>query len=189
MLSPAQGQQCDSRLMHRVPLIDCAVALSAVQGRANDVTISEDPRQPQKRPHAWRSVQVQRLGHINQDKYLHTTEDQIMDTMNELEAALDRLDAQREVLTQSLNEITNDIGMALRDAGLDLPIFIAVRQEGEGMATIATPADPSDDDWQRASTIACQIISEKIGCGKLRRRELACAMARGSIAADDLTAG
>ena len=113
-----------------------------------------------------------------------------MDTINELEAALDRLDTQREALTHSLNEITNDIGMALRDAGLDLPVFIAVRQEGQGLATIATPADPSDDDWRRASTIACQIICERIGCGgELQRRELACAMARGSIAVADLTVG
>jgi hypothetical protein len=70
-----------------------------------------------------------------------------------------------------------------------LPIFIAVRREGEALATIATPADPADDDWQRASTIVCQIISERIECGTLRRRELACAMARGSIAVADLTKG
>jgi hypothetical protein len=112
-----------------------------------------------------------------------------MDTTDQLEAALDRLDTQREVLTHSLNEITNDIGTALRDAGLYLPIFIAVRREGEALATIATPADPTDDDWQRASTIVCQIISERIECGTLRRRELACAMARGSIAVADLTKG
>lgn len=112
-----------------------------------------------------------------------------MDTMDEFETALDRFDPEREVLTQSLNEIANDIGMALRDVGLNFPVFISVRREGEALATIATPSDPSDDDWLRASTIVCQIIGERIGCGELRGRALACAMARGTIAAADLTVG
>jgi hypothetical protein len=64
--------------------------------------------------------------------------------------------------------------------------FLGVPRGGEALATVATPADPSDEDWQRASTIACQIISERIGCGKLRRRELACAIASATISAADL---
>jgi hypothetical protein len=112
-----------------------------------------------------------------------------MDTTDEFAAALDRLDTQREILTQSLDEIANDIGMALRDAGLNFPVFISVRQDGDALATIATAIDPSDDDWKRASTIACQIISKAVGYEKLRGRSLACAMARGSIAVADLTAG
>jgi hypothetical protein len=40
--------------------------------------------------------------------------------MDEREATLDRLDAEREVLTQSLNEIASDIGTALHD---DLTMF------------------------------------------------------------------
>ena len=38
--------------------------------------------------------------------------------MDELEAALDRVGKERGILTQSLNEIANDIGKALRDVGL-----------------------------------------------------------------------
>ena len=38
--------------------------------------------------------------------------------MDELDAALDRLDAKQEVPTQSLNDIANDIGKAFRDVGL-----------------------------------------------------------------------
>ena len=33
----------------------------------------------------------------------------------------DRLDAQRDIIRQSLDQITNDIGMAMRDVGLTFP--------------------------------------------------------------------
>lgn len=112
-----------------------------------------------------------------------------MDMMDEFEAALDRLDTQRKVLTQSRNEIGSDIGMALRDVGLNFPLFITVRQEGDALATIATLLDPSDEDWQAAVAIVCQIIGEKTECGKLRGRQLACVMVSGSITAADVTAG
>jgi hypothetical protein len=112
-----------------------------------------------------------------------------MDTTDEFEAALDRLDTQREILTQSLNEVASDIGMALRDVGLNFPLFITVRQEGDALATIATPHDPSDEDWQAAVAIVCRIISGKTECGKLRGRQLACVMVPGSITAADVASG
>jgi hypothetical protein len=87
------------------------------------------------------------------------------------------LDAQREIIRQSLNEIAADIGMTMRDAGLNFPVFLTVRDSGDSLATIATPLDPSDDDWSRAAAIVCQIIEKKVGSGKLRSRELLCAVA------------
>lgn len=48
---------------------------------------------------------------------------------------------------------------------------------GELVATIATPLDPSDDDWSRAAAIVCEIIGKKVGGGRLRSRELPCAVA------------
>ena len=110
-----------------------------------------------------------------------------MDTPDQFQADV-CLEQQREILTRSLNEIATEIGMTLRDSGLDFPIFIPVREDGDALATIATPLDPSDEDWQRASTIVCQIIiSKAIGCEKLRGRPLACAIARSTIAAADVT--
>ena len=47
-----------------------------------------------------------------------------------------RIDSQREILKQSLDEIVNDIGMAMRDAGLHFPVFITVRDSGDSLATI-----------------------------------------------------
>ena len=100
----------------------------------------------------------------------------------------DALDAQRDFIRQSLDAITNDIGMAMRDAGLTFPLYITVRN-GDALVTIATPLDPSDADWQQASAIVCRTLEERIGCNRLRGRELACAIANaGAINAADVTA-
>jgi hypothetical protein len=115
-------------------------------------------------------------------------EDNHMNTIEDQSDQNDSLDAQRDTIRQSLNEIVNDIGMAMRDIGLTFPVYITVRNSGDALVTVATPLDPSDADWQHASSIVCQIIEEKVGCGRLRSLELACAVANGSVAAADVTA-
>ena len=101
----------------------------------------------------------------------------------------DKLDAQRDIIRQSLETITNDIGMAMRDVGLTFPLYITVRNSGDALVTIATPLDPPDTDWQQASSIVCRTLEERVGCGHLRGRELACAIANaGVINAADVTA-
>jgi hypothetical protein len=100
-----------------------------------------------------------------------------------------RLDAQRDIIRQSLDAIVNDIGMAMRDVGLTFPLYITVRNSGDALVTIATSLDPSDEDWQQASAIVCRTLEERVGCGHLRGRELASAIANaGSINAADVTA-
>ena len=84
---------------------------------------------------------------------------------------------QRKIIRRSLNEIISDIGMAMRDAGLHFPVFMTVRDSGDSLATIATPIDLSNDDWQQASEIVCQIMGRKLGNGRLGSRELVCAVA------------
>ena len=99
------------------------------------------------------------------------------------------LDAQRDIIQQSINEIANDIGMKMRNVGLTFPLYITVRNSGDSLVTIATPLDPSDVDWQRAREIVCRTLEEKVGCVRLRGRELACAIANaGAINAADVTA-
>jgi hypothetical protein len=99
------------------------------------------------------------------------------------------LDAHRENIRKSLDQITNGIGMALRDAGLTFPIFITVPTSGNALATIATPLDPSDEDWEHSRAIVNGIIEQTIGCGKLRSWELTCAVANAApMAAADVTA-
>ena len=63
----------------------------------------------------------------------------------------DDIDARREMIRQSLDAIANDVGMALRDAGLRFPVYLTVPNGGDALATFATPLDPSDDDWATAS--------------------------------------
>jgi hypothetical protein len=100
-----------------------------------------------------------------------------------------RLNAQRDIIRQSLTEIANDIGMKMRDVGLTFPLYITVRNSGDALVTIATQLDPSDADWQHASAIVCRTLEEKVGCNRLRGRELACAIANaGAINAADVTA-
>jgi hypothetical protein len=101
----------------------------------------------------------------------------------------DRLDAQRDIIRQSTNEIANDIGMAMRDVGLTFPLYITLRNSGDALVTIATPLDPPDTDWRQASAIVCRTLEERVGCGRLGGRELACAIANaGTINAADVTA-
>ena len=68
--------------------------------------------------------------------------------MNEIDpqtASNDKLDAQRDIIRQSLDAIINDIGTAMRDVGLTFPLYITVRNSGDALVTIATPLDPSDE--------------------------------------------
>ena len=112
--------------------------------------------------------------------------------MNEIDPRTevdDRLDAQRDIIRQSLDTIINDIGVAMRDVGLTFPVYMTVRNSGDALVTIASPLDPSDEQWQQASAIVCRTLEERVGCGRLGGRELACAIANaGSINAADVTA-
>ena len=65
-------------------------------------------------------------------------------------SADDKLDTQRDIIRQSLDAITNDIGMAMRDVGLTFPLYITVRNSGDALVTMMTPLDPSDEEWQHA---------------------------------------
>jgi hypothetical protein len=89
----------------------------------------------------------------------------------------DRTDMQRDIIRQSLDEIANDIGIAMRDAGLTFPVYITMTNSGDALATIATTVEPSDVNWQPALAIVCRVIEEKVGCGRLRGQELPCAIA------------
>ena len=101
----------------------------------------------------------------------------------------DKLDAQRDIIRESLNEIANDIGMAMRDVGLNFPVYMTVRNSGDALVTIATTLEPSDADWAQASAIVCRILEEKVDCGRLRGQTLPCAIANaGVINAADVTA-
>ena len=56
-----------------------------------------------------------------------------MDTDNEHHEIDKKLNAQRDIIRQSLDAITNDIGMAMRDVGLTFPLYITVRNSGDAL--------------------------------------------------------
>ena len=87
---------------------------------------------------------------IAANKYLHTLEDDIVNDIDPQTGSDMRLDAQRDIIRQSLDAIVNDIGMAMRDVGLTFPLYITVRNSGDALVTIATPLDPSDEQWHHA---------------------------------------
>ena len=127
-------------------------------------------------------------GTINTSTY---REDNAINTLEEQDEWMidDRLNAQRDIIRQSLDQIASDIGMAMRDVGLTFPVYMTVRNSGDALVTIATTLDPSSADWQQASEIVCRILEEKVGCVRLRGQELPCAIANaGVINAADVTA-
>jgi hypothetical protein len=105
-----------------------------------------------------------------------------MDTTNELSP--ERLEAHREIIRASLDEIVADVGTEMRGIGLQYPIFMTVPHSGD---PIATPLDPSDDDWSKMSAIACRVVGRRLGI-RLHDKTLPCAMANAAMAAADLTA-
>src|SRR5215467_11834578 len=90
----------------------------------------------------------------------------------------------REVIRQSLDAISADIGMAMRDAGLGaIPTFIVIPNSGDALVTVMTPIDPSEADWDSVMEIACQVIQAKLGFERLITREMAWTMANEPIGA------
>jgi hypothetical protein len=101
----------------------------------------------------------------------------------------DDQDTVREAIRRSLNEIAAQLNSALIAAGIACPVYICVPMSGDALVTLATPLDPSDDEWNRVSQIACQIVSEKTGITQLRSRGLVCAMAGTAMGAAELAVG
>jgi hypothetical protein len=101
----------------------------------------------------------------------------------------DNREGVRETIRRSLNEITAELNSALITAGIACPVYICVPSSGDAFVTFATPLDPSDDEWNRVSQIACQIVSEKTGITCLRSRGLVCAMAGTAMGAAELAVG
>jgi hypothetical protein len=99
----------------------------------------------------------------------------------------ERIEYKREIIRQSLNETIIEIGDRLRQVGLHSPIFLTVPLSGDAIVTIATPLDPSDEDWSHVGEIVRTTVSERLGGLNLQGREMICAMANSPMVAADLT--
>ena len=98
----------------------------------------------------------------------------------------DNREEKRAVIILALDEIAIDIDVALRDANLNFPVYLTVPHSGEALATLACPVDPSDEEWSEAATIACLVVSERLGDVRLCGRPLPCAVANSMMGAADI---
>ena len=103
--------------------------------------------------------------------------------------ASNRLQAERDTIRRSLNEMAAELNSALVTAGIACPVYICVPSSGDALVTFATPLNPTDDEWDRVNQIACRIVSEKTGMTRLRSRGLVCAMAGTAMGAAELAVG
>jgi hypothetical protein len=111
-----------------------------------------------------------------------------MDTTFELDFPTDdRTESKREIIRQSLNEISIEIRKGLRDADLSCPVYICVPSSGYAIVSMITPLDPPDQDWCRIGDVIREIISERLDGIKLRSNELSCTMVNAPLVATEMT--
>jgi hypothetical protein len=99
----------------------------------------------------------------------------------------DKLASDREIIRPILNEIAAEVATALREAGLNYPIYFAIPNSGDSVVMFMTPLDPIALEWGQATLVIQEILSQKLGI-PLRSRELSCAMANATMTAADVTA-
>ena len=78
-------------------------------------------------------------GRFAVDKYLHIKENPTLPQIVEHTEP----EAQREIIRLALDELASEVGTALHDACLDFPVYVAIPNSGDSLATIATPLDPT----------------------------------------------
>ena len=108
-------------------------------------------------------------------------------TVQQDSTASNGIESKREIVRACLSEIIVEIEDRLRKAGLSTPIFLTVPLSGAAILTMATPLDPSDDEWAHITEIVCSTVSDRLNGVKLYGREMICAMANSTIVAADLT--
>jgi hypothetical protein len=110
---------------------------------------------------------------------------QILEPANDREFELspeNAIEAEREIIRQSVDAIASDVAMAMRDAGLHhYPIGVAVPNSGNSVASILCPVDPPDDDWSHITAIVCAVLAKKLGGKSFRGLPLVCAMTTAAV--------
>jgi hypothetical protein len=125
------------------------------------------------------------------DKYDHSifAGNNIMATTIHQDLTADRrIESKREIIRECLDEIIVDVEGRLRAAALSSTIFLTVPHIGGAVMTMASPLDPSDDEWADVVEIVCKTVSERLNGLKLRSRDMTCAMVNAAMSAADVTA-
>jgi hypothetical protein len=93
-------------------------------------------------------------------------------------SADDRIEGQRGIIREALDDIAREVGSRLQEAGLNVPMFLSVPSTGEGKAilTLASPIDSSEGDWLSVSAIVCEIAGKRLNGIILIGQEIRSAM-------------
>jgi hypothetical protein len=110
----------------------------------------------------------------------------IMDTTNE-SSADDRIEGKREIIRQALDDIAQEVGKRLREACLDVPVFLTIPSSGNAIVTMATPLDPQEEVWASVTAIVRRVVSDRLDGMLLQSHAAPCAMAGTAMSAADLT--
>ena len=112
-----------------------------------------------------------------------------MDISNQIQeiSADNAIEAQREVIRLALDDIAVQVGTALRETGLDFPVYLTVPGSGTSLVTLACALDPSDEQWTQAMEIVCHIIGQRLGDIRLRGRSIPCAVANSVMVVAEVT--
>ncbi len=79
--------------------------------------------------------------------------------------------ARRATARNLLPQLTQQVKAALKEAGIDLDVFLMVPMSGDAVATFGTVIDPPEEEWARVSEIVCSIVREAVGLDRVRSRE------------------
>ena len=62
-------------------------------------------------------------------------------------------------------EITEEVKPALKDAGIEMDVFLMIPMSGDAVATFGTVIDPPDEVWARVGEIVCSVLRKTVGLG------------------------
>jgi len=100
--------------------------------------------------------------------------EKIMNTINQQDSsAHDRVDSKRQIIRETLNDVAQEVGNRLREACLDVPVFLTIPRSGNAIVTMATP-------------LVRQVVSDRLDGIILQSHEAPCAMASSTMSAADL---
>jgi hypothetical protein len=122
------------------------------------------------------------------DKYHHNFRpERTMNSKSQHKLTHDKLAGDREIIRNTLNAIATEVATALRKAGLNYPVYFTIPNSGDSVVMFMTPLDPIALEWDQATLIIREILSQKLGGIPLRSRELSCAMTSTTMTAADIT--
>jgi hypothetical protein len=97
-----------------------------------------------------------------------------MDARDELDDLTDdeRVADHRARAAAELDQITQQVKLALIERGIDMPVFFIIPHSGDAIVTFGTITDPPDDEWNHLSEIVTAIVRQSVGLDRTRCRHV-----------------